>query len=716
MTSNTPVFSKRYRQIFSWVWPIVVILLFTLAAFSVFKYFDLRTASYEEIRKQEATDVIAEAQQFHQIIARVEEAAEHLAQLIGDGRIPRDAYNQALSDMVQSDGLYYGGAIAYSPYDYDAQIRLHAPYFAKKNNSLEFMQIEDSYDYTLPEHTWFGEAIESGSRWSDPYFDEALGDILMTTYSAVIFEDSPDGTKNPIGVVTIDIGIDDIGRIVQTLEYGSKGHAEVVTSDGSYLFSPVKERVLEKASILSAGRWSDPEGQKQLQEYLRDGSSGVVELYAPGDTEPSWVSIAPIESTGWRIVDTFKQLEIAPHTVAMRQQLMAAIALVVSGLAVLLVFGNFIPPADGVLSWPTTALLTLVFAIGINFIWDVTKQYDSSRHRHLSEVSSQREALALQGEVSRLSRQHTAKEPLFIPTGIYIESMKFTSPNDLLIIGSVWQKFDLEKHSHVIRGVLFPGAETVRMSEPSVSRSGNTEVVRWKFQGSLRLALDYRRFPLILDAVSLGIVARDTMGNVMLVPDLGAYPYLAPSSLPGTGPDVFLAGWRLERSFFELRKWRQRTTYGLSDTFDIQNFPELHWTVEIEKVFIHAFISFLTPLIIAFLMVFILLMLSTRDKEKLEFMRTGVGFDIGVSASIFFVVVLSHISLRQKIISEEVFYLEYFYLLMYTNMLWVCLHSILNVKKPEVINRITLGVTAKKAYFPMNFAIIFIFTWLAFYA
>lgn len=716
MTSENPAVSKRSRQLVNWIWPLVVITLFVIGALNVFEYFDLRAQSYETIRQQEATDVVAEAHQFQRIIGRAEKAAEHLAQAISDGSISVESYNQALSDLVRSDGLFYGGAIAFAPHAYESQTRLYAPYFAKKNDALEFMQIEDSYDYTLPEHTWFSLAMDSGNRWSDPYFDDSLGDILMTTYSAVFYQNGPEGVKEPIGVVTIDIGIDDIGRIVQTLDYGSKGYSELVTVDGTYLFSPEKERVLEKASILSPGRWKEDEGLQRLGERLREGSSGVVELYAAGDTNPTWVSIAPVESTRWRIVDTFEQAEIAPHTVPMRQKFMLSIAVVVMGMVVLLIFGNFVKPTDGVISWTTAGLLTLVFAAGVNLIWDVTSQYDSSRHRELSAISSQREALVVQHEVSALSRQHASREPLFIPTGVYIESLKFTSPNDVLLIGSVWQKFDLEEHSHVIRGVLFPGAETVRMSEPSVSRSGNTEVVRWKFQGSLRLALDYRRFPLILDSVSLGLQPRDTLGNVMLVPDLGAYPYLAAKSLPGIGPDAFLAGWKLERSFFEQRKWRQRTTYGLSDSFEIQNFPELIWTVEIEKVFIHAFISFLTPLILAFIMVFILLLLSTRDRAKLEFMRTGVGFDIGVSVSIFFVVVLSHISLRQKIVSEEIFYLEYFYLLMYANMLWVCFHSILNVKNPDLINHLTLGVTAKKAYFPVSFAIMFVFTWLTFFA
>jgi len=148
----------------------------------------------------------------------------------------------------------------------------------------------------------------------------------------------------------------------------------------------------------------------------------------------------------------------------------------------------------------------------------------------------------------------------------------------------------------------------------------------------------------------------------------------------------------------------------------VRNTPELYFNIEIEKAYIHAFITFLTPLIIAFFMVFITLLLATRDIKRLEFMRTGIGFDIGISASIFFVVVLSHISLRQRIVSSEVFYLEYFYLLMYFNMLWVCFHSILNGLNPALLHRLTFGVAAKKVYFPANFTAMFVFTWLKFLA
>jgi hypothetical protein len=78
-------------------------------------------------------------------------------------------------------------------------------------------------------------------------------------------------------------------------------------------------------------------------------------------------------------------------------------------------------------------------------------------------------------------------------------------------------------------------------------------------------------------------------------------------------------------------------------------------------------------------------------------------------------VVLSHIGLRQRIVSEEIFYLEYFYLLMYSNLIWVCFHSILASLDHPLLEKLTFGLTAKKVFFPINFLIIFAFTWLIFY-
>ena len=215
---------------------------------------------------------------------------------------------------------------------------------------------------------------------------------------------------------------------------------------------------------------------------------------------------------------------------------------------------------------------------------------------------------------------------------------------------------------------------------------------------------------------SMGIFSRDTAHNVMLLPDLQSYSYHSPSALPGLGPDVFLLGWLLQSSYFELLPWRHNTTFGRSDTLKTEPPPELYFSVGMEKAFLHSIISSLTPLIIALLISFITLLISTSDQTRLDVLRTGVGFDIGISTSICFVVVLSHIGLRERIVSEEVFYLEYFYMLMYANLIWKCCHSILSGLHSPALAKLTFGVSAKKAFFPVNLLVIFVFTWFAFYS
>ena len=264
--------------------------------------------------------------------------------------------------------------------------------------------------------------------------------------------------------------------------------------------------------------------------------------------------------------------------------------------------------------------------------------------------------------------------------------------------------------------MVFPGATRVQMGEPIVIEQGNTELVRWQFSGEWRFNHHNARYPLVKDVFGIGVFPRDIGDNILMLPDVDSYPYLAPSSLPGLSPDVFLLGWNIKNTYFELRPWRHKTTFGLASSLTTETLPELHFSTEMEKAFIHSIISNLTPLAIAMTIAFFTLLISTRDKNRLDVLRTGVGFDLGISTSIFFVVVLSHIGLRERIVSEEVFYLEYFYLLMYANLIWVCCHSILSGLNYQLLDKITFGVSAKKAFFPVNFLLIFTFTWLIFYS
>lgn len=694
---------------------LILLLSLGLVVSNTMDYFELEREAYTSHFDAREEGTAQAAGIIEQQILRVERAADQLAQAISQGELAADEYKQALAAMLQRDELFYGGAIAFAPYVVSFDRRLYAPYFSKRDGVLESAQIEDAYDYTLDDQEWYVEAMASGSRWSQPYFDESVGDILMTTYSAVVYRTDDGGGREAIAVVTIDVAVDTIADAVQAFDLGGAGYAEILSDKGTYLYSPDESRVLGGESLFTGSRWSQDESFDALGALFRSGKAGMVKVRDPLAGTAQWITMTMVPGSGWRVMGVFAAQEIHPRTPELRHRLMFIILGVVIALCAALLTWQVVRPSGAVLSWPTAILVSLVLVLGISQVWRVAMTYSSTHDRQRFAITSE-QALARETlSHTRRALEQLTEQPVFIPTGLYVDSMRFISISDIKVVGSVWQKFDEASSASVEPGVIFPGAARLTMSEPFITSEQGARLVRWQFSGEWRFRHQYTRYPLVKDVFSMGIMPLDMADNVLLIPDVDSYPYLAPARLPGISPDTFLLGWHLQSSHFELRPWRHNTTFGRDNTLRTANLPELQYSVEVEKAFVHSVISSLTPLVIALLISFITLLISTSDKAKLEFLRTGVGFDIGISTSIFFVVVLSHIGLRERIVSEEVFYLEYFYMLMYANLIWKCCHSILSGMNSPWLEKLTFGVSAKKAFFPVNCLLIFTFTWLIFY-
>ena len=693
-----------------------MLLALGIIALNSFEYWRLHISALDEHKLAYQTGTVRAAMDMERTFRYVETTTDAMAQAITDGSLPKEQYESALAEMLRKEDIFYGAAIAYAPYAFDPERKLYAPYYSKKDGVLQFMYIEESYDYTQGDQEWYEQAMTSGSRWSKPYFDEAVGDILMVTYSSVVYRDQGVGEREAVAVVTIDLGIEAIGDTVKAFGLGGTGYAEIVTGEGLYLHSPTQSLVLNRETLFDHPRWVEDRGFEHLRELILNDETGVTRVVDLENGLVQWVSVAPIPATPWHIIGNFADADVEPRTPALRHRLMfialgAVLLLCTAGL-----FWRVGPlTADAIISWPTSILLTLVLLLGTTQIWRTAMSYSSDVEREVFAVSSQQAVAREVRDYRQRALEHLTEPPIVIPTGVYIESMQSMGASGIRVVGVIWQKYDVETTRDLDRGIVFPGAARVHIGDPVVRRSGESELVRWQFSGEWRFAHHYARYPLLKDVFGIGIFPLDTAENILLVPDTESYPFLSPSSLPGMSPDVFLLGWNVEKSFFELRPWRHNATFGLDPSLKVEPMPELYFSTDLEKAFVHSVISNLTPLAIAMTIAFIALLISTRDKERLEVLGTGVSFDIGICTSIFFVVVLSHITLRQRIISEEIFYLEYFYLLMYANLIWVCCHSILAAYNHPILLKLTCGVSAKKAYFPVNFLLIFVFTWLIFY-
>ena len=309
------------------------------------------------------------------------------------------------------------------------------------------------------------------------------------------------------------------------------------------------------------------------------------------------------------------------------------------------------------------------------------------------------------------------EEPLvFIPTGMYIESLKFTGPYNVLVSGYIWQRYanDLPLKG-LDKGFVLPEAEYVRSSEVYRAQQGNEELIGWAFQATLREQFDYERYPLDRNQIWLQLWHKDFERNVYLAPDLGAYTSLDPDTLPGLDSDIVLENWDIQQSFLSYRANRYNANFGIQGyVADIEQ-PELYYNISIKRDLVSALISRLIVPVVILIQLFVIVMVIGRDNKRLEQFGVRPGAVIFTCAAFFFAVLVAQNSLRTELEAQGFVYLESLYLLTYVVILAVAVNSVLLAAQPDLkLFREYDNLWAEISYWPSILLAMIVITLLTF--
>jgi len=309
------------------------------------------------------------------------------------------------------------------------------------------------------------------------------------------------------------------------------------------------------------------------------------------------------------------------------------------------------------------------------------------------------------------------EEPLvFIPTGMYIESLKFTGPYNVLVSGYIWQRYanDLPLKG-LDKGFVLPEAEYVRSSEVYRAQQGNEELIGWAFQATLREQFDYDRYPLDRNQIWLQLWHKDFERNVYLAPDLGAYTSLDPDTLPGLDSDIVLENWDIQQSFLSYRANRYNANFGIQGyVADIEQ-PELYYNISIKRDLVSALISRLIVPVVILIQLFVIVMVIGRDNKRLEQFGVRPGAVIFTCAAFFFAVLVAQNSLRTELEAQGFVYLESLYLLTYVVILAVAVNSVLLAAQPDLkLFREYDNLWAEISYWPSILLAMIVITLLTF--
>jgi sigma-B regulation protein RsbU (phosphoserine phosphatase) len=209
---------------------VVVIAIVTLEATSITQYLYSQRGIKEEASQRAQSELQSATNKIMDIVNQAEGAvtnslwvAEWCLETSPDSlmRVPQR--------VVEINPVVVGSTIALVP-GYNKKYPLYSPYATR---NLETGEIEtlslatDSYNY--PSQEWFTQPMASGEGyWSEPYFDEGGGNMLMTTFSMPV----KDSKGRIAAILTADISLDWLTELMENTKSYPNAYNTVTSRNG----------------------------------------------------------------------------------------------------------------------------------------------------------------------------------------------------------------------------------------------------------------------------------------------------------------------------------------------------------------------------------------------------------------------------------------------------------------------------------------------------
>ena len=644
--------------------------------------------------------------------------------LLKNGQDDTQQLLTTIRNIMYSDPGFVEAGVAFAPFTYDPQIRLYGISYVVDENDMHLRDLDSSEDYTKPEAIWYHRAMEGKAVWLEPKYDEARHEMLVT-YAAPLFK--PGGSAG--GVVFATYSVSSFKRVLDNMDLGDNGYGFLLSSTRHFIVHHNQDYIDHRWSLDDIlGRLKDKPVMDAVTNALLDPSR-IVSLTDPDSGQDSQVFFLQIPEAGWTLGILLNDKDLAMPSSVARIKLLHMVLVLCLSIFLLFIPLSGIQHGSTRSFWILSNVFTMCCIISYATALKLTIDKPPEDLGNTQLITNQNILNHFISDQRHRTLDQREELPLFIPTGIYIQSISFDSSiGGIAINGYLWQRYTPGIHDGIDREIMIPGSDSFELEEPLTTRSGNTELVRWGFKATLYQDFDFSKYPFGRENVQVHLRHKQFTRNIILVPDLESYKLINPSAWPGLQPDIFLHGWNINKSYFSYRFENYSTSFGLTDYAGLTDFPELFFTIEISKQIFGAIISHALPLAVVALLLFALLLLSTNmEANKLEVVEA-----IAACSGFFLVIVFAHIGLRQSFAVQDIIYLEYYYYITYVLILFTVANYVIIASHkqkgryaftPEMTDASPLikliryhdNLFVKVLYWPLSQLAVLIFTLWVFY-
>jgi len=243
------------------------------------------------------------------ILSSTQKIPSNLVYSIENSNVQEVELLNMLSRIVENNPEIYGSCIAFEPYCFLKETEQYAPYFYKSKEGIAYKSLGEDSSYNYLNQDWYTlPKTQNKAIWTEPYFDEGGGNILMTTY-AVPFHDHSSDQEIFRGVITADISLDWLERLMDSTKIYKTGYAFLISHTGTIITHPISELRMTESIFSLAERYSRPD-VKKIGEDMVLGNSKFLPYAALTDSTPFRIYYAPLPKSNWSMAVIFPEAEL----------------------------------------------------------------------------------------------------------------------------------------------------------------------------------------------------------------------------------------------------------------------------------------------------------------------------------------------------------------------------------------------------------------------
>lgn len=234
------------------------------------------------------------ATQIGSLLLTVETTMNQSAWMVEESLNNPDSLRRVISAIVKNNDLIVGSGIAFEPDFYKQKGKFYMPFAFLANDKLEYQILGGAdYDYLCMDWYLIPKLLKQ-NYWSEPYYDEGGGNIIMSTYSMPLY----DKKGEVYAVFTANISLAQFTDMVSQLKPYNSSFTFLLSRNGSFLTHRDRSKIMNETIFANAFEAKDKDMEYVGREMLA-GHTGTANITL--DNEPAYTFYTAIPNIGWSV-------------------------------------------------------------------------------------------------------------------------------------------------------------------------------------------------------------------------------------------------------------------------------------------------------------------------------------------------------------------------------------------------------------------------------